>query len=272
MTTAAEAELLTTPPNNRYGWLPDRPDANDYPVPEKYKAIRIPSSIDLRASGFTSRIKDQDGLGSCTGNGIARNFEFAMRRQGQVMSDRSRLFIYYLEREMEGTINSDSGAFIRDGLKVVEKFGAPSEELWPYNVPAFMQRPPQQAFDEALTHQALSYHSVKSNSMRAVKQVLAAGSPIVLGFSVYRFFEDTGPTGEVRIPSDPSQYGSLLGGHCVAIEGYDQLKINPKRTVYGIGANSWSETWGDKGYFYMPLKWLCDLRNADDFWTILIVE
>ena len=31
----------------------------------------------------------------------------------------SRLFIYYNERVMEGTVNSDSGAQIRDGIKSV---------------------------------------------------------------------------------------------------------------------------------------------------------
>jgi len=31
----------------------------------------------------------------------------------------SRLFIYYNERVIEGTVNSDSGAQIRDGIKTI---------------------------------------------------------------------------------------------------------------------------------------------------------
>jgi C1A family cysteine protease len=36
----------------------------------------------------------------------------------------SRLFIYYTERRMEGTIHEDDGAMIRNGIKSVNKEGA----------------------------------------------------------------------------------------------------------------------------------------------------
>ncbi len=38
----------------------------------------------------------------------------------------SRLFIYYNERVIEHTVNEDSGAMIRDGIKSVSKDGAPA--------------------------------------------------------------------------------------------------------------------------------------------------
>ena len=44
----------------------------------------------------------------------------------------SRLFIYYNERVIEGTVDEDSGAMLRDGIKSVSKQGAPHERLWPY--------------------------------------------------------------------------------------------------------------------------------------------
>jgi hypothetical protein len=43
----------------------------------------------------------------------------------------SRLFIYYNERVIEGTVAHDAGAQIRDGIKAVAKLGAPPEdERW----------------------------------------------------------------------------------------------------------------------------------------------
>ena len=45
----------------------------------------------------------------------------------------SRLFIYYNERAVEGTIASDSGAMIRDGIKSVAKLGVCDETVWPYD-------------------------------------------------------------------------------------------------------------------------------------------
>jgi C1A family cysteine protease len=52
----------------------------------------------------------------------------------------SRLFIYYNERAMEGTIDSDSGAMIRDGVKSVAKQGACDEASWPYEIDRFQAR------------------------------------------------------------------------------------------------------------------------------------
>lgn len=256
----------------RYGWIPDLPDRNDFKFPQQLKAVHLPKAVDLRKSGFCSPIKDQGGLGSCTGNGIARIDEFAMRRQGQAMSDRSRLFIYYGEREIEHTVDTDSGAMIRDGLATIAKLGAPAESIWPYNIPAYCQKPPQGAYDDAQLHQAVTYHAVPNTTMRSVMEVIAGGTPVVIGFTVYEFFEQVSSGGVIEIPSDHANYGQVLGGHCVVIEGYEQVRKNGRSVTYATIANSWGDSWGDKGYCHFPLKWLCNRYNADDFWTLLAVE
>jgi hypothetical protein len=74
---------------------------------------------------------DQGQLGSCTGNAIAGAIEFERMKQGLSDFEPSRLFIYYNERVMEGTVGSDSGAQIRDGIKSDSKLGAPPESDWP---------------------------------------------------------------------------------------------------------------------------------------------
>lgn len=274
MTAPPTLELASAiRPNRRYGWVPDLPDANDFKFPKSRMALRVPPRMDLRKTGWCSPIKNQGSLGSCTGNGIARLDEFAMRRQGQAdVTDRSRLFIYYGEREIEETIPVDAGAMIRDGMKVIEKLGAPAESLWPYDIPAFSTKPTEEAYHDALLHQAVTYNSVDSRSETSIKSVIAGGTPITFGFTVYPWFEEVGPSGEVRIPSDVDDYGKVLGGHCVDIEGYDSLKLNPKRTVYAIVPNSWGTSWGDQGYCYFPLNWITKPYNADDFWTLLMVE
>ena len=52
----------------------------------------------------------------------------------------SPLFLYYKEREMEGTINIDSGACLRDGMKVLNQFGVCSEKLHPYKIDDFRKK------------------------------------------------------------------------------------------------------------------------------------
>jgi hypothetical protein len=38
------------------------------------------------------------------------------------------LFVYYNERVIEGTVDEDNGAFIRDGIKSLAKQGVCSEQ------------------------------------------------------------------------------------------------------------------------------------------------
>jgi C1A family cysteine protease len=62
-------------------------------------------------------------IGSCTANAIDAALEFATTKEKLPSFTPSRLFIYCNERSMEGTIGSDSGAFIRDGIKSVASQG-----------------------------------------------------------------------------------------------------------------------------------------------------
>ena len=101
----------------------------------------LPAKVDLRPQ--CPPVYDQGQLGSCTANGIAAAIEFDQRKQGNKEFVPSRLFIYYNERVIEGTVSQDSGAQIRDGVKVVAKLGAPPETDWPYNIAKFAQKPPR---------------------------------------------------------------------------------------------------------------------------------
>ena len=112
----------------RYGWRPDSPDMRDYLMAvEPVKAL--PRKVSLRAQ--MPPVYDQGQLGSCTANSIGAILEFNELKQAETdAATPSRLFIYYNERAMEGTISQDSGAEIRDGIKSVAQLGAPPETAW----------------------------------------------------------------------------------------------------------------------------------------------
>ena len=128
----------------KYGWTPDLPDQRDflYAAPTPYQQ-NLPSSVDL--SKKCPPVYDQGQLGSCTANAIAAAIEFDQKKRFVP----SRLFIYYNERVIEGTVASDSGAQIRDGIKSVATQGVPPETDWPYKIAAFDQKPPAKAYSDA---------------------------------------------------------------------------------------------------------------------------
>jgi len=253
----------------RYGWLPDLPDNRDHLwAPKKTRRgvlPKLPSRVDLRTTGFMPSVYDQGYLGSCTANGVAGAYEYEQRRQGLTDYMPSRLFIYYEERRIINTLNSDSGAFIRDGLKVVNKLGAPHENLWAYDINGFTVQPPAEAYEDGLAHQTIAYASVDNRIQVPVKQALAQGLPVVMGFTVYPWFES--PSAGVCTPVPNQQ---VLGGHCVCIVGYERMIGSHK--IWAIVRNSWGPGWGDQGYCYIPMAWLCNYYNADDFWIIQQVE
>ena len=64
-----------------------------------------------------------------------------MIKDQKPFADLSRIFIYYNERVIEHTVNEDSGAMIRDGIKTLAKQGVCTEKRWPYNIKVFTKKP-----------------------------------------------------------------------------------------------------------------------------------
>jgi C1A family cysteine protease len=242
-----------------YGWVPDLPDHRDmlYGVVRKPPA-KLPPSVDLRP--HCSPVEDQGDLGSCTGNALAGAVEFLEKKDKVPFVNMSRLFIYYNERVIEHTVNSDSGAMIRDGIKTVVKQGVCAEKKWPYVISKFTVKPSPACYKQALDHQVLAYARIQTvNEMRSC---LAEGYPFVFGFTVYQSFESqaVAKTGVVPMPKKSKE--KVLGGHAVLGVGYDDAQ---KRFLV---RNSWGTGWGMKGYFTMPYDYLADRNLSDDFWTI----
>ncbi len=246
----------------RYGWIPDLPDHRDqmYAAPPEFLAA-LPASVDLRKG--CPPVYDQGQLGSCTANAIGSAMEFEQKKQRATSFTPSRLFIYYNERALEGTVNSDSGAQIRDGMKVVAKMGACPETEWPYNINDFRDKPSSAAYRDAVKSKVMLYQRV-SQTLNQMKGCLASGYPFVFGFTVYESFESpqVARSGHAAMPKSGEQ---TVGGHAVMAVGYDD------QNQWFIVRNSWGTGWGMKGYFTMPYQYLLESNLADDFWTIRLV-
>lgn len=252
--------------NRRYGWKPDQPDHRDYKFIPRFKGAVI-QSVDLRIAGVKGSngvppIVDQGQLGSCTGNAIAGAVGYdLMQKSPASFFQPSRLFIYYNERVIEGSVNEDAGAEIRDGIKTVVDKGVCHETLWPYDISKFTNKPSSKSYTDAKKYKALSYQRIDNTSKGAMVGALLGGQPFVFGFSVYESFESdkVARTGVVPMPGKSE---SLLGGHAVYCVGY--IKSSDRFIV----ANSWGVDWGNKGFFTIPAKYLMNTNMADDFWVI----
>jgi len=237
----------------------DSPDLRDHIYYSAvYKAPEhLPAKVDLREQ--CSPVVDQGQLGSCTANAIASGLrEYLLLKNKEVWVALSRLFLYWEERYLEGTVNEDSGAEIRDGMKVLNTIGVCPESDWPYDISTFTNPPDEQDIIDAAAYKIKEYHRI--GSLPQLKAALAEGLPVVIGIEVYDSFEadSVSLTGLVPVP-DPTRE-SLLGGHAVLVVGYDDSK------EYLIVRNSWGTSWGDAGYCYIPYAFYTG-GYMMDLWT-----
>jgi C1A family cysteine protease len=263
--------MVITPQGHGLGWIPDVPDQRDKFFEsetslQRLTAAPIPKQVDLRAQ--CSPVYNQGQLGSCTANALAAAFDFDRHKEGKSFMTPSRLFIYWNERDLEGTVSSDAGAAIRDGVKVLRRIGTPPEVDWPYDITKFTEKPSENCFEIAEKNEALTYMRIRrpdANKTFYMQACLASGYPFVAGFSVYESFEspEVVKTGIVPMPQPGEK---LLGGHAIVVVGYDVDKS------WFIVRNSWGDDWGDHGYFYMPFAYLTNEQLSSDFWLIKTVE
>jgi C1A family cysteine protease len=244
----------------KFHWTKDPVDPRDH-IWQLQPLNTIPTSIDLRP--YSSAIEDQGILGSCTGNAIAAAIELVDRKKNKPL-EVSRLFIYYQERLLEGTISVDAGAYLRDGIKACNKWGVPVESLWPYTISKFATKPSNAAYTDALRRKVTGYQ--RCTNFAAVKNALASGYPVVAGFLVYSSFYNITSNGIMPLPNVNIE--QLLGGHAICIVGYNDNYGGTTGNGRFICKNSWGSAWGNNGYFYMPYQVIQNTSMSSDFWVI----
>lgn len=240
----------------KFGWKPDIPDHRDLYCYWQYNT-KVSQSVDLRETDFLPEIYDQGSLGSCTANALAAAFTFDQNKQKLEKFDPSRLFIYYNEREIEGSVDVDSGASLRDGIKVLSRVGVCPEADYVYDISKFTYKPTDVAYSHANEHKSVEYRRLNVN-VTEIRKALSSGFPVIFGFTVFESFmtEEVEKTGDANLPTEDDK---VVGGHAALIVGYNNGNF--------IVRNSWGKSWGKNGYFTMPSSFFCD-KYCADMWII----
>jgi C1A family cysteine protease len=198
--------------------------------------VALPASVDY--TDKMQPVRDQGQETAAVGFAIAAAVEYQIRKAlGEIVAISPR-YIYYYAREKEGTVSSDSGALMRDGVSVVATRGAVPESAWPYRPGEFAKAPPA-SVASARPYKISKYQAL--GNLNAIKSALARSGPVVIGVTMYEGFEEqaTAKTGRIQMPRVNEK---VLGGFAVCLIGYDDGQRLFKFR------NSWSASWGDKGY------------------------
>lgn len=250
-----------------FGWNKDKEDVRDlkFSLPK----LETPKSIYLAHDYKLPPPYDQGELGSCTANAVAFLVHFNLLNKNVDIASNafrpSRLFIYYYERVIENTVDLDSGAYLRDGIKAVANYGAPSEDLWDYDIKKFSTLPSERAHRYGLKFKALKYEKIDNTNKSLLINALMQGFPICFGLYVFTSFlsHEVEMTGIVPLPTGTDQ---VEGGHAMVIVGYREKDDS------FVVRNSWGQSWGQGGYCRIPASYLTNSYYASDFWTITRIE
>lgn len=245
----------------QFGWKRDLPDPRDFKF-RVAEPIELPELIDLREQD--PLIYNQLESNSCTANAMGGVFQFEQISQQKKDFMPSRLFIYYNTRVIEGTVNEDGGATLRNTMKAMVNDGVCPETKWAFKLSNISVKPNCCCYYTGKRNQVLQYLSV-AHDLNEIKQCLTLCHPVAFGFMVFSSFmtEEVAITGVAPIPTVND---SALGGHAVVAIGYDDSKNAL------IVRNSWGTGWGQNGYFYMPYEYITIPNLSADFWTIRLVE
>lgn len=269
------------------GWLPDYPDFRDYTLENEEisrlisplgleDVTSLPQTVDLR--NWCSPIRNQGQIGSSAANAVAGIVEYFENRAFGKSVNASRLFLYKVTRILDNQ-TGDRGASLRSTLKALVLFGVPPEKYYPYTDKEsdFDREPSAFSFSYASNYRSMKYikhdqpNLTQEQVLENVKKCLAAGIPSMFGFTVYDSISQAVSIGNIPFPCWNED---IIGGHAVVAVGYNDT-IVIKNQICGTSTqgallirNSWGESWGNKGYGWLPYDYIRK-KIAIDFWSIL---
>jgi C1A family cysteine protease len=207
---------------------------------EALMAVGAPSAYDLRNVGggnYVTAIKDQGSCGSCVAFGAVAAVESTLRVQRgdpNLVVDLSEAHLFFCHARARGRTCS-TGWWPEEALADFQAKGVVDEACYPYNVSNTDCSGLCANANDRLV-KINGFGDVTSKPAQ-IKDWVSSHGPVSACFSVYQDFFSY-RSGIYRHVT-----GSLAGGHCVAIVGYND---NPG---YWICKNSWGAGWGSQGFF-----------------------
>lgn len=208
---------------------------------------KLPERVDLRKTGFYSSVLDQGPMESSVGISLVNGcLEYVSKKDLEIFESLSPLYVYKRDRLSFLPDPRRTSTTLLDGIEVLINEGCAPQRYDEYAERNFNY------FDRSNELAILSTPYIvrrvyKLNSIRDIKRCLNDGYPVCSVMKVYSSLFDIQVYRNGDIPM-PEKNESLIGHHAITLVGYDDLMGQ------FIVRNSWSKSWGDYGYGYLPYK------------------
>ena len=191
--------------------------------------------------------------------------------KGEASNICSPAYIYNMNH-----VKNDGGSYFSDSFGVLMNFGCATLADMPYSDQDYSTWPDENDFNNAIPNRTTTqsggdYNWLKMDSdtaLNQVKQRLLNGDIAIIGINAYTYFYDLENYNNIYTKADKT--GDYLGGHSLAIVGYDDTKVTNDGTGAYRLVNSWGTNWGDSGFCWMSyeaVKYDSDLSQGYVYWA-----
>ena len=203
--------------------------------------------VDLRP--ICPPVFDQGDLGTCGVATAITLIDIIFRSHFSVM------FLYHTVRFISDVpLCYDWGSESHICIDALLKYGVCKSETWPYDPIKFMLKPDTQAFEEAeaMKTELNNGFFLSLETLDDIRLCLTEGRPLALDGCLCgeAYKRSTASTGIFPLPKKGEKISLETNEHAFTLVGY-----NDAESVY-IVMQSWGVTWGDKGFGYLPYKYL----------------
>lgn len=225
--------------------------ANIYePLAEDDTKNPLPESASLQK--YAPAVGDQGQQGSCVAWSSAygaRSIVEAARTGQQGDQVKFSPSFLYNQIGLEGC----QGSYIIKAMEFMTGKGAVPYEAFPYTDQDCTRQPNQQLMQEASQYKMRGFNRLSEGDrnnaldLRAIKENLAQGAPVVIGMMVGPSFMQPMMGQDVWNPEPDDQSQMGFGGHAMCVVGYDDTKYGGSFLIM----NSWGSQWGNNGFAWV---------------------
>jgi hypothetical protein len=223
--------------------------ANIYePLTEDNSRNPLPESANLQK--FAPQPGNQGKQGSC----VAWSSAYAARtilesaRTGAQQQPFSPSFLYN-----QIGLQDCQGSYIIRAMEYMTKQGAVPYQEFPYDETNCSRQPSTSLIQQASANKMRGFTRLSLGDrndaidIRAIKENLAQGAPVVIGMMVGQSFMQSMMGKDLWVP-EPQDRGMMgFGGHAMCVVGYDDRKYGGAFLLM----NSWGPEWGQNGFAWV---------------------